>query len=59
VSWQREHERLMDELNTLAGCKVYNFARDTAHLTGEQLEHARLLNELNGIAVENYYKEKP
>lgn len=57
MNWQREHERLLDELNKVAGKIVYDFYRDTAHLTGEKLARAVELNRLNDIAVANYYRK--
>lgn len=45
----------MDELNEVAGKKVYDFYRDTAHLTGERLARAVELNRLNDVAVARYY----
>lgn len=55
---QAEHERLLDELNALAGRHVYDFYRDTAHLTGEKLELAKKLNAENDLAVDLYYKRR-
>lgn len=58
MNWQREHERLLDELNAVAGRRVYNFYRDTAHLTGEKLELAKRINAANDHAVAMYYKKR-
>lgn len=56
MNWQRKHEQLLDELNALAGRRVLQFARDTAHLTGKNLVRANELNDLNSLAVQMYYK---
>jgi hypothetical protein len=57
MNWQRRHEELLDELNEVAGKRVYDFYRDTAHLTGAKLARAVELNRLNDIAVANYYRK--
>jgi hypothetical protein len=42
MNWQKEHERILDELNALAGRVVRNFDRDTAHLpSGPGVEQAK------------------
>lgn len=58
TNWQKEHEHLLDNLNLLAGRRVQDFERDTAHLRGLALWAARALNERNTVAVANYYKER-
>ena len=58
MNWQREHERLLDELNKVAGRHVYDFYRDTAHLTGEKLELAKRINAANDHAVAIYYMKR-
>lgn len=55
MNWQKEHERLLDTLNEVAGRRVKNFAVDTAHLRGSKLALAKALNAENSIAVSLYY----
>lgn len=57
INWQRRHERILAELDALAGKKVQQFDRDTAHLSPEDLAYANVLNGYNSEAVQNYYAE--